>query len=103
MFEHVVGRRHLELTRGLDVQEAIDAPRVLYGRSWGDSSNKLLLESTAPEETFAALRELGHPVEQATWPHTRMGTAQAVRLPDENRPFFEGGADPRGEGVALGF
>lgn len=88
---------------GLDVQQAIDAPRVLYGRSWGDSSNKLLLESSAPEETFAALRELGHPVEKATWPHTRMGTAQAVRLPDADHPFFEGGADPRGEGVALGF
>jgi len=88
---------------GLDVQEAIDAPRVLYGRSWGDSSNKLLLESTAPEETFTALRELGHPVEKATWPHTRMGTAQAVRMPDAEHPFFEGGADPRGEGVALGF
>jgi gamma-glutamyltranspeptidase/glutathione hydrolase len=88
---------------GLDVQQAIDAPRVLYGRSWGDSSNKLLLESTAPEETFTALRALGHPVEAATWPHTRMGTAQAVRMPDAERPFFEGGADPRGEGVALGF
>lgn len=88
---------------GLDVQQAIDAPRVLYGRSWGDSSNKLLLESNAPEETFAALRELGHPVEKATWPHPRMGTAQAVRMPDADKPFFEGGADPRGEGVALGF
>lgn len=88
---------------GLDVQQAIDAPRVLYGRSWGDSGNKLLLESSAPEETFAALRELGHPVEKASWPHPRMGTAQAVRMPDADKPFFEGGADPRGEGVALGF
>ncbi|HWU84607.1 MAG TPA: gamma-glutamyltransferase, partial [Rhodocyclaceae bacterium] len=88
---------------GLDVQHAIEAPRVLYGRSWGDSANKLLLESNAPDQTFAALRALGHPVEPAIWPHTRMGTAQAVRLPDAQRPFFEGGADPRGEGVALGF
>lgn len=88
---------------GLNVQEAIDAPRVLYGRSWGDTSNKLLLESAAPEATFDALREQGHPVEPAQWPFPRMGTAQAIRLPGPWSPFFEGGADPRGEGIALGF
>jgi len=32
-----------------------------------------------------------------------MGTAQAIRLPGPWSPFFEGGADPRGEGIALGF
>lgn len=88
---------------GLDVQAAIEAPRVLYGRSWGDTSNKLLLESTAPVSTFDALRAKGHPVEAAGWPYSRMGTAQAVRLPGAWSPFFEGGADPRGEGIALGF
>jgi len=88
---------------GLDVQAAIEAPRVLYGRSWGDASNKLLLESAAPAATFGALRAQGHPVEAAQWPYTRMGTAQAIRLPGPWSPFFEGGADPRGEGVALGF
>jgi gamma-glutamyltranspeptidase/glutathione hydrolase len=88
---------------GLDVQAAIEAPRVMYGRSWGDASNKLLLESTAPVATFDALRAQGHPVEPAQWPYTRMGTAQAIRLPGPWSPFFEGGADPRGEGVALGF
>jgi gamma-glutamyltranspeptidase len=88
---------------GLDVQAAIEAPRVLYGRSWGDASNKLLLESHAPAATFDALRKLGHPVESAAWPYPRMGTAQAVRLPGPWSPFFEGGADPRGEGLALGF
>lgn len=88
---------------GLDVQAAIEAPRVMYGRSWGDASNKLLLESAAPAATFDALRAKGHPLEAAQWPYPRMGTAQAIRLPGPWSPFFEGGADPRGEGVALGF
>jgi len=88
---------------GLDVQSAIDAPRVLYGRSWGDTGNKLLLESSAPAATFDALRRNGHPVSAAGWPFPRMGTAQAIRLPGSWSPFFEGGADPRGEGVALGY
>jgi len=88
---------------GMDVQSAIEAPRVLYGRSWGDTSNKLLLESSAPQAIFEALRGLGHPVERASWPYPRMGTAQAVRLRGPWSPFFEGGADPRGEGIALGF
>lgn len=88
---------------GLNVQQAIDAPRVLYGRTWGDTSNKLLLESAAPAASFDALQEQGHPVEAAQWPFPRMGTAQAVRLPGPWSEFFEGGADPRGEGIALGF
>jgi len=88
---------------GLDAQQAIDAPRVLYGRSWGDDGNRLLLESTAPTDSFNALKAQGHPVETAQWPFPRMGTAQAIRLPGPWSPFFEGGADPRGEGIALGF
>ncbi|GAB3625508.1 gamma-glutamyltransferase [Pandoraea terrae] len=88
---------------GMDVQTAIEAPRLLYGRSWGDSASKLLVESTAPGEAVTALRAMGHPVETVGWPHMRMGTAQAVRLRGAWSPFFEGGADPRGEGVALGY
>ena len=88
---------------GLDVQSALDAPRLLYGRSWGDASNQLLLEGSAPDAVFDGLRRSGHPVERVGWPHPRMGTAQAIRLKGPWSPFFEGGADVRGEGVALGF
>lgn len=88
---------------GLDVQSALDAPRLLYGRSWGDASNQLLLEDSAPDAVFGGLRRRGHPVERVGWPHTRMGTAQAIRLRGPWSPFFEGGADARGEGIAVGF
>jgi len=88
---------------GMDVQNALDAPRLLYGRSWGDDGNKLLLEASAPQAVFDGLRAKGHPVEAVEWPHTRMGTAQAIRMKGPWSEFFEGGADVRGEGVALGF
>jgi gamma-glutamyltranspeptidase len=69
----------------------------------GDASNRLLLEDSAPVATFDALRALGHPVEAAAALHPLFGTAQAIRLRGPWSPFFDGGADPRGEGVALGY
>ena len=88
---------------GLNVQAAIEAPRVLYGRSWGDvAHNRLLIESGVDAETLQTLRGLGHSAEPVPWPNPRMGTAQAIRLKGEWGEFLEGGADPRGEGLALG-
>ena len=88
---------------GLDVQAAIEAPRILYGRSWGDSAQKLLIESCAGATVCEALVARGHDPEVVSWPHTRMGTAQAIRLRGPGAEFLEGGADPRGEGLALGY
>lgn len=87
---------------GLDVQHAIEAPRLLYGQSWADSANKLLVESRGGN-AVAGLVAMGHPAEAVTWPHARTGTAQAIRLKHGTSQFFEGGADPRGEGLALGY
>jgi gamma-glutamyltranspeptidase/glutathione hydrolase len=93
--------RHVDL--GLDVQSALDAPRWLHGRSWGDDGNELSLESSAPDAVFRDLRAMGHRVASAAWPHHRMGTAQAIRLRGPWSEFLEGGADVRGEGLALGY
>lgn len=88
---------------GLDPQRAIEAPRVLYGRSWEDSANQLLVESAVGDDVLGALRARGHPAAVAPWPSPRMGTAQAIRVKSASRAFHEGGADPRGEGIALGW
>ncbi len=45
---------------------------------------------------------MGHPAQAAVWPHPRMGTARLIRLNAGPDVLFEGGADPRGEGLALG-
>ncbi len=88
---------------GCDAQQAIEAPRLLSGRSWGDVATQLLIETRGNGERIAELARLGHPAQAVAWPHPRLGTAQAIRLKGPGRAFHEGGADPRGEGLALGF
>ncbi|MFD2795163.1 gamma-glutamyltransferase [Promicromonospora vindobonensis] len=87
---------------GYDVQQAIEAPRWLMGRSWGRPSRGLSLEGRISDVTARELKRRGQPVQMVTdWDDT-MGHAQAIRV-DRGQGLFEGGADPRGEGMALGF
>ena len=87
---------------GFDVQQAIEAPRWLMGRTWGTDTNTLLLESRISDEIMRELKLRGHPVSIAvSWEGT-VGHAQAIRI-DPASGFFEGGADPRGDGAAMGF
>jgi gamma-glutamyltranspeptidase/glutathione hydrolase len=87
---------------GFDVQQAIEAPRWLLGRTWGTESRNLSLESRIPDEVTRALRLRGHPVQMVeAWSGT-MGHAQAIRI-DRASGFLEGGADPRGDGTAVGW
>lgn len=87
---------------GFDVQQAIEAPRWLMGRTWGTASSNLWLESRIPEETIRELRLRGQPVGMATQWDSTLGHAQAIRIDHENG-FLEGGADPRGDGAAMGY
>jgi oxamate amidohydrolase len=85
---------------GRDLQESINAPRWLLGRTWGESSSSLRLENRFPDELFAALAQAGHPVERVAAFDQTMGHAGAiVRLPSGG---FEGASDPRSDGAALG-
>lgn len=87
---------------GFDVQQAIEAPRWLMGRTWGTASSNLWLESRIADEAVRELKLRGQPVGiVAPWDGT-LGHAQAIRIDHENG-FLEGGADPRGDGVAMGY
>jgi gamma-glutamyltranspeptidase len=87
---------------GFNVQEAIEAPRWLYGRTWGDESKSLKLEGRIPDGISANLRRRGHDVELVEhWSQT-MGHAQAIWI-DQEQGILHGGADPRGEGAAIGW
>lgn len=87
---------------GFDVQQAIEAPRWLMGRTWGTASSSLWMESRIADEVVRELRLRGQPVSMTMQWEGTMGHAQAIRIhPDTG--FFEGGADPRGDGAALGF
>ncbi|WP_054402242.1 gamma-glutamyltransferase [Paenibacillus solani] len=88
------------LDQGYSVQEAIDAPRWLLGRTWGDHVRGLRLEGRYEEKIADKLRELGHEnVEIIENFSDLMGHAQAIRIwPDH----LEAGADPRADGLAIG-
>lgn len=86
---------------GMNPQAAIDAPRWLLGRTWGEDSDSLKLEARFPAPTIEALRALGHKVDILQPYDETMGHAGAiVRYADG---IFEGGNDPRSDGVALGW
>lgn len=87
---------------GFDVQQSVEAPRWLKGRTWGMESRDLWLEADIPEEVIRELRLRGHPVKIASKWAGIIGHAQAILINRESG-FFEGGADPRGDGVAIGF
>ncbi|HTI16514.1 MAG TPA: gamma-glutamyltransferase family protein [Trinickia sp.] len=82
-------------------QAAIDAPRWLLGRTWGQTSETLKLEARFGAETIDELRRLGHDVEVLQPYDEAVGHAAAiVRRPDG---LLQGGYDPRSDGVAAGF
>jgi oxamate amidohydrolase len=87
---------------GFDVQQAIEAPRWLMGRTWGTPSRNLSLEGRIPDGVVRELKRRGQPVQMVTDWNDNMGHAHAIRV-DSEQGFFEGGADPRGDGAALGY
>lgn len=81
---------------GVDLQEAISAPRWLLGRTWGEQSTTLKLEDGFDERLYAALATAGHDVERVGPLTAMMGHAGAiVRHPDG---WLEGATDPRSDG-----
>jgi gamma-glutamyltranspeptidase/glutathione hydrolase len=59
-----------------------------------------MLESRAGRAVATGLERLGHPVVMAGPWEEAVGHAQAIRILDDGS--FEGGADPRGDGAAVG-
>ncbi len=86
---------------GMDPQTAVAAPRWLLGRTWGQTSDTLKLESRFPATVPATLGAYGHEVEILAGYDEAMGHAGAiVRHPNG---VLEGGADPRSDGAVAAF
>lgn len=91
--------RYVLFNEGL--QRAITAPRWLLGRTWGDTSLSLKLESRFAEETIAGLKARGHQLDIVEPFSETMGHAGAcVRHADGG---LEGAFDPRSNGGAAGY
>lgn len=90
------GQTHLLtniLDYGMDVQQALDHPRVFY------QDDMVLAESGISAAAVAGLEALGHTVAPTVAPH---GGGQAIWI-DWDRGVFVGGSDPRKDGCALGY
>jgi oxamate amidohydrolase len=82
---------------GQSLQASVTAPRWLLGRTWGDASTNLKLESRFDPELIEALRSRGHDVEVLGAFEERMGHAGAISLHPDG--LLEGACDPRSDGA----
>jgi len=86
---------------GQPMQMAITAPRWLLGRTWGEDSDSLKLESRFSVETQAKLRALGHDVEMIPEFDELVGHAAGIARPASG--VLEGASDPRSDGGVAAF
>ena len=90
------------LEHGLDIQEAIEAPRCLSGRfALGEARDVLHVEGRVPEASLAELERRGHQLER--WPAwcELAGHAHGITI-DPETGMRSGGSDPRSDGAAIG-
>jgi gamma-glutamyltranspeptidase/glutathione hydrolase len=78
---------------GLDIQEAIDLPRLF------PYQGRVEVERSVPAEVVQRLDAMGHDIVTADRPH---GGGQAIVI-DRKRGVLIGGSDPRKDGLALGY
>lgn len=86
---------------GQPLQQAVSAPRWLLGRTWGEASTSLKLESRFEPGLVQALRTAGHVVEvlDAGFSDTMGHAGALVRHADG---MLEGAVDPRSDGIVAG-
>jgi gamma-glutamyltranspeptidase len=86
---------------GLPLDVALDAPRWVLGRAWGDqSTTSLKLERRFSQQVFDDLVGMGHEVEWLAPYSDFAGHAGLIRLDADG--MMHGGSDPRSDGAAGG-
>lgn len=86
---------------GMLPQEAVNAPRWVWGRTWGDPSRELKLEGRFRRDVAEALGRAGHLVRSVGEFDGITGHAHAIRIDEQG--IRSGGADPRSDGAAIGW
>jgi len=81
------------LDYGMDVQQAIDAPRFFF------EGEQTVVETGTPKATIEGLKARGHDVVFAPTP---WGGAQTIKI-DWDRGVLIAGSEPRKDGCALGY
>ena len=85
----------------MDIQEAIERPRFLVGAFMPeDAADTIYLEGRISRRVITALQRRGHRALAVSDFFHKCGHAHGISIRDGT---LMGGADPRGDGVALGF
>ncbi|HJP27902.1 MAG TPA: gamma-glutamyltransferase [Dehalococcoidia bacterium] len=87
---------YAHIDAGMNVQEAIEAPRFRHY-----DSGMLLLENRFPRHMREDLARRGHRVHVAPDWHNAVGGGQGIQFTEHGTML--GGADPRRDGVAMGY
>lgn len=85
---------------GVDLQAAITAPRWLLGKTWGDETANLKIESRFDDQLIDRLVNAGHEVEIVEPFADLMGHAGALVV--HSNGLIEGATDPRADGSIAG-
>jgi gamma-glutamyltranspeptidase len=97
---HVQGLTNV-LDHGMEIQEAIERPRFANGRLVaGDAPDLVRLEGRISADVRETLAARGHNIAVVSDWFSQMGHAHGITLREGT---LAGGADPRGDGAALGF
>lgn len=97
-FQAQIFTRHARF--GIDLGEAIAAPRWRFGRAWGTEHAMLAMENRFDEDLVLALERAGHPVHVIDEAYSDgMGHAGAIVRRPDGRLF--GASDPRSDGAAV--
>ena len=89
------------LDYGMEIQEAIERPRFVYGpMDPGDIADTARIEGRVPAEVRDGLARRGHQVLPVSDWFGRTGHAHGIGM---HEGTLRGGADPRGDGAAIGF
>lgn len=92
-------KRHVYQNYSLD--KAINSPRWLLGRTWGDENTSLKIEKSLFDKISTDLKSRGHLVEPVNDFNELMGHAGAIRLTKNGD--VEAATDQRSDGAALVF
>jgi gamma-glutamyltranspeptidase/glutathione hydrolase len=82
---------------GMNLQEAMDAPRIRHLKGM-----EVYLEEGIPDETAVALSQKGHQIIRELSPINQVGGGQAIFL-DRKQNVLLGGSDRRKDGCAIGY
>lgn len=91
------------IDHGLDIQQALEAPRWLSGRfALGEPRDTLHIEARFPEATLRELERRGHQLNRwGDW-NELAGHAHGIVI-DPHSGVRMGGSDPRSDGAAVGY